>query len=715
MRIIPIRSIKQILTVLIAVAAISICTAGTVWAESAEIGEGPVITGQPESVTVNYPEGAAFHVEVADPDNVESYRWEYTDGVHVFRLDGTSASTDTLVLPATMQDDPKGTVTCIVKGKNGLETVSQPATITIANPQEDKTVLYVGDYAVIPGETFDIAKTQLGSGTVTFDKNGSDITLKNVKVETPNAVFDSTLSPSFGLLLDRRNSEVDEYEIHLDGDCSFKNTYYDEAYNASGITLAAYLYADDEEAQPPLIRFDGSGKLYLCGGTDVIYTEADLEFDTDVVITPSADHFCDGIVCRNLYVEKGRHLDLKVNGTGIESRGQVFAREGAVIDIDSTAPHVANGSTNKGAMFLYGLLTATGTRINIHCHAYPDQFIPYDAELQAFGGIIFSEAGAIEAEDSSIMIDLDAAVGEKDYAYNYFGVLDAGDQGSITLNHSEIGVRLDSQNVTDANGIYLLGNMIMVNGSKLTCDMHNRGFVRGFAGEGRLDIANSDADVNVSSYSGEETYGILCNGAELDLDEAKYSIVSKAAGGMAFAANTGKQDKKVKKYDPAYKMTQFEFKDDTMCLVPEDSGISLASIPGSMEYIRVETFYDKADTAKPAQEVRISKGDKPANTLVVEGKNVKVSAKKLKKKPQTITCKKAMTLTGACGVVTYSKVSVDQKKYAKKFTVNSKTGKITVKKGVRKGSYGLTIEVRAAGDEKYKPAGQNLTVTIKVK
>ena len=63
----------------------------------------------------------------------------------------------------------------------------------------------------------------------------------------------------------------------------------------------------------------------------------------------------------------------------------------------------------------------------------------------------------------------------------------------------------------------------------------------------------------------------------------------------------------------------------------------------------------------------------------------------------------------------YKKAVKSKKKYAKKFTVNSKTGKITVKKGVRKGSYGLTIEVRASGDEKYKPAGQNLTVTIKVK
>ena len=708
-------SIRQVMTVLIAVIVISICAAGSVWAVPAEDGSGPVITKQPESVTVNYPEGAVFHVEVADPSSVASYRWEYTDGYHVFKLDGTSASTDTLVLPSTMQDDPVGTITCIIKGKNGAETVSEPATLTIANPEEDKTVLYVGEYAVMPGETFDIAGTQLGSGTVTFDKNEADITLKDVKVETPNAVFDSTLSPSFGLVLSRHNSKVNEYGIHLDGDCYVKNDYYDETINASGITFAAYLYSDDEDATPPLIRFDGNGKLNLCGGTDVLYTEADVEFDTDAVITPSADHFCDGIVCRNLYVESGRHLDLKVNGTGIESRGQIFAREGAVIDIDTTAPHVSVGDTNKGAMFLYGLLTMTGAKINIHCQASPEQFLPYDAALQAFGGIIFSEAAAIEAENSSIKINLDAAAGEKEYAYNYFGILDAGDKGAIAMDHSEISIRLDSQNVTDANGIYLLGNMILQDGSRVTCDMHNQGVVRGIATEGKLTIKDADTDVNLSSYSGEETYGILCDSAELDLSDEKHSILSKAADGMAIAANTGRQDKKIKKYDPAYKTTRFKFKGDTMCLVPVNSGISLASIPGSMNYIRVETFYDKADTTKPAQEVRIAKGNKPANTLKVKGKIVKLSAKKLKKKSQTIARKKAVSVTGARGVVTYSKVSVSKKKYAKKFTLNRKTGKITVKKGVKKGTYKLAIKVKAAGDEKYKPASKTATVTIRVK
>ncbi|SFB32046.1 hypothetical protein SAMN05216249_12025 [Acetitomaculum ruminis DSM 5522] len=708
------RNLKQLVIILIVAAAI-IWKTGSVWAASNEEDTGPVITKQPESVEVNYPKGATFHVEVENPDNVESYRWEYTDGYHVFKLDGTSASTDTLVIPSTMQDDPEGKLTCIIKGKNGVETVSEPATIKIVNPQEDKTVLYVGDYAVLPGETFDISKTIFGSGIVTFNESGSDITLKDVKIETPNSVFDSTLTQSLGLMLCRQNGNVNEYNIHLDGDCTIKNSYFDESINSSGITFGTYLYSDDEEAEVPLIRFDGNGKLNLSGGTDVIYTEADVEFNTDAAITAYKDHFCDGIVCHNLYVEPGRHLKFKVNGTGIESQGQIFARKGSVIDIETKAPHVSVGDTNKAAMFLYGLLTMTGAKINIHCQADSNQFIPYNSELGAFGGIIFSESGAIEAENSSILIDFKTVAGKKDYAHNYFGILDSGEQGSIVLDNSDITIRLNSKNVTDSNGIYLLGNMIMQKGSRITCNMHNKGIVRALASEGNISIKNSDINVNVSSYDKKETYGILCNKAEFDLSNTKYKILSKANGGMAFGANTGKKDKKKQKYDSSYKSSKVKFVGNTICSSPRNCTISLSSVPGSMNYIRVETFYDLLNTKKPAQEIKICKVNRASNTIKVKGKTVTLRGNILKKKSQVIARNKAISLSNAKGIVIYNKVNVNKKKYEKYFIVNQKTGKITVKKGVAKGAYIIKVKVKAFGNNKYKPAEKTANVTIKVK
>lgn len=113
--------------------------------------------------------------------------------------------------------------------------------------------------------------------------------------------------------------------------------------------------------------------------------------------------------------------------------------------------------------------------------------------------------------------------------------------------------------------------------------------------------------------------------------------------------------------------------------------------------------------------VKEQKVVKKANTLKAKGKTVKLKAKKLKKKKQTITRKRAITIKNAKGEVTYTKVKVNKKKYAKKFTINKKTGKITVKKGVKKGLYKVTVRVKAAGNGSYLPASKKVVVKIRVK
>ena len=55
-----------------------------------------------------------------------------------------------------------------------------------------------------------------------------------------------------------------------------------------------------------------------------------------------------------------------------------------------------------------------------------------------------------------------------------------------------------------------------------------------------------------------------------------------------------------------------------------------------------------------------------------------------------------------------------KKKGSKKITINRKTGKVTVKKGLKKGTYKVKVKVRAAGNSNYKASGWK-TVTFKVK
>ncbi|MBQ6401480.1 MAG: SH3 domain-containing protein [Firmicutes bacterium] len=108
--------------------------------------------------------------------------------------------------------------------------------------------------------------------------------------------------------------------------------------------------------------------------------------------------------------------------------------------------------------------------------------------------------------------------------------------------------------------------------------------------------------------------------------------------------------------------------------------------------------------------------DKGENTLQAAGKTVRVSKKKLKKKKkQVIKRARAIRVSGQQGRVTYKKVSVSKKKYAKRFTVNSSTGKITVKKGVKRGVYRVKVRVTAAGNDNVQPKATTVTVTVRVK
>ena len=102
------------------------------------------------------------------------------------------------------------------------------------------------------------------------------------------------------------------------------------------------------------------------------------------------------------------------------------------------------------------------------------------------------------------------------------------------------------------------------------------------------------------------------------------------------------------------------------------------------------------------------------NTLkVTGGKTAKIKYKKLKKKKQTVTIGKMMTVSDAQGKVTYKIVSVNKKKSS--FKINATTGTVTVKKKLKKGTYTLKVSVTAAGNDNYMPATKTVSFKIKVK
>ena len=112
-------------------------------------------------------------------------------------------------------------------------------------------------------------------------------------------------------------------------------------------------------------------------------------------------------------------------------------------------------------------------------------------------------------------------------------------------------------------------------------------------------------------------------------------------------------------------------------------------------------------TGSAAQTFTIAKAK---NTLVAKAKSKtnKVKWARVETANRIIKRTKAFKVSKAKGTVTYKKASGN-----KKITV-SKAGKITLKKGLQKGTYTVKVKVTAAGNANYKKATKTVKLKIKV-
>lgn len=93
--------------------------------------------------------------------------------------------------------------------------------------------------------------------------------------------------------------------------------------------------------------------------------------------------------------------------------------------------------------------------------------------------------------------------------------------------------------------------------------------------------------------------------------------------------------------------------------------------------------------------------------MTVKATKKTLKASKLKKKAWTIS---AITVKKQGGAVKYRKLSGSSR-----LKINAKTGKITVRKNTKKGTYKIKVKVTSAASTNYKAASKNVTVKIVVK
>lgn len=102
---------------------------------------------------------------------------------------------------------------------------------------------------------------------------------------------------------------------------------------------------------------------------------------------------------------------------------------------------------------------------------------------------------------------------------------------------------------------------------------------------------------------------------------------------------------------------------------------------------------------------------KASNPLKLKGLTRVVKYSKVKRKTQTLKVGKVIKVTKKGeGKLTYTKSSGN-----KKIKINKKNGKITIKKGLKKGTYKIKVKVKAAGNTNYNPITKTLKIKIKIR
>ena len=109
--------------------------------------------------------------------------------------------------------------------------------------------------------------------------------------------------------------------------------------------------------------------------------------------------------------------------------------------------------------------------------------------------------------------------------------------------------------------------------------------------------------------------------------------------------------------------------------------------------------------------------NKAANPLKVKAKTVKVKYSSLKNKNKKLAVTKVIKFTAKADdekQYALSSAKKDGKSFKKYFKVDASSGKVTVKKGLKKGKYKVKIKVMARGNDNYNASSWK-TVTSKIK
>ena len=595
------------------------------------------ITEQPKDAELRYPEGATFRVAVDDPDFAVSYQWYDTDDAGTpIKLDGLTATTPTLELPCTTMYDVYYDLFCVITDKNGNKTVSDTAHVTITNSLEHMPLFYVGDRVVRPGETLDLSTTGMGTGTVSFDAAGREVTLDSITVDLDkdHLLFDTVNSPCLGLFAACSGCifEDSQFYVHVKGDCVVNSNYYDQEKYSAGTCFSGHFRASDVMTDTAMI-IDGDGTLLLNGGSNGIHTDSGLEINADLRTRSNGQHYMEGIYAKgDLSIGEGVSVDIQSFGPGFfvdsvrnedgtTTGHDISIGDGAAVRIDATAPHVHSLSTELYGMVANGNMYLGKADVDISLHAIKDTMKPYGGRISAMTGMTAYNI-VLEGTDVSIRIDAEKD-GSRLYAGEAYGIQGESLQRLYLLEGAKADIRIDTPIVRDAAEGISSGwtlqdeeglGLVLEDGSTLAVDVRSTGSaVFGVDIANPVSVTDSEMTVNVEPLGGGMVFGVSCSDMDIDLNGDSDLVAVQAKDGVAVFINDREDD--ATDYDPDYAPRLIRISGSAKITAPKDGVISRYGFPFNGNEIPGETVYDPASTDEPAQLVVISVKDLPVGHI----------------------------------------------------------------------------------------------------
>lgn len=221
------------------------------------------------------------------------------------------------------------------------------------------------------------------------------------------------------------------------------------------------------------------------------------------------------------------------------------------------------------------------------------------------------------------------------------------------------------------------------------------------SGEGTMQSITVDLTSNGSNFSAVSKFtrkGYRQIGWKVEKkSNGKSYFIVQSGNGWAWKENTKVDERKI-----YYNTTHFYFGKNDIA-----SGDTIQLFP-TWQKVEEENTKEPVTNSEANTSKSSVKKDQP---MIVKATTKLVKVKALKKKTQTVT---PISIKKAQGKVTYKLVSGDAKS-KKVLKLNKKTGKVTVKKGTKKGTYKLKVKVLSAGTKEHKAGDKTVTITVRAK